>query len=89
MWGMDDAPGPFFNLRLLRYGDVVRVHAWGQVYTYAVRANYVIDPNNLYPLQHEDYDWITLLTCEGFSEASGGFLLRRVVRAVLVDVQSY
>jgi LPXTG-site transpeptidase (sortase) family protein len=88
VWGADNTPGPFAGLKLLRYGDLVHIRAWGQVYIYAVRANYRVEPSSMYPLVHETLDWITLLTCESYSEVTDSYLFRRVVRAVLVDVQS-
>jgi ELWxxDGT repeat protein len=35
----------------------------------------------------EEYDWVTLLTCELYNPLSGNYFFRRVVRAVLVDVR--
>jgi LPXTG-site transpeptidase (sortase) family protein len=87
VWDADNKPGPFAGLKHLSYGDVVCIHAWGQVYTYAVRANTRVHPNSMVPLEHEVYDWVTLLTCEGYGEASDAYHFRRVVRAVLVNVQ--
>lgn len=37
-------------------------------------------------LSHEDYDWVTLLTCEDYSETLDTYRFRRAVRAVLVEV---
>jgi sortase (surface protein transpeptidase) len=53
---------------------------------YAVRQNSLVGPGQLGALQHEDLDWVTLITCQGYDELSGKYLLRRVVRAVLVAV---
>ena len=86
VWDADNHPGPFVNLRKLGYGDVVEIHAWGYVYTYSVRYNYLTTPTNTAPLHHEEYDWLTLLTCESYSSAYDSYRYRRVVRAVLVDV---
>jgi LPXTG-site transpeptidase (sortase) family protein len=87
VWNASNNPGPFANLRDLRYGDIVRIHAWGQVYTYEVQSNYKVLPGNTTPLQHEEYDWVTLLTCESYSEDEDGYLYRRAVRAVLVSIE--
>ncbi len=38
-------------------------------------------------LQHENYDWATLLTCEDFRPDGNSYSFRRVVRAVLVEVK--
>jgi LPXTG-site transpeptidase (sortase) family protein len=88
VWDADNTPGPFAGLKHLSYGDVVRIHAWGQVYTYEVRANTRVWPSCMGSLEHETYDWITLLTCESYSEEADTYRFRRVVRAVLVDVRS-
>jgi sortase (surface protein transpeptidase) len=53
---------------------------------YAVRQNSLVGPGQLGALQHEDLDWVTLITCQGYDELSGKYLWRRVVRAVLVAV---
>jgi LPXTG-site transpeptidase (sortase) family protein len=86
VWDANNNPGPFAKLKELRFGDVVRIHAWGQVYTYEVRHNYLTYPGNMYPLHHEEFDWVTLLTCERYSEHFDTYRFRRIVRGVLVDV---
>ena len=86
VWDANNNPGPFANLKTLQYGNVVKIHAWGYVYTYAVRYNYLTTPDNTTPLRHEDYDWVTLLTCERYSPTYETYRFRRVVQAVLVDV---
>jgi len=37
--------------------------------------------------QTEEYDWVTLVTCEFYNPFSGDYLFRRSVRAVLVSVK--
>jgi hypothetical protein len=37
VWGAYNAPGPFANLKELRFGDEVKIYAWGLVYTYEIR----------------------------------------------------
>ena len=79
--------GPFAGLSALRYGDRVMLHAWGQVYAYEVREMSTTLPTNLRPVtQHEEYDWLTLVTCKGFDEDQTRYRWRHIVRAVLVDV---
>jgi LPXTG-site transpeptidase (sortase) family protein len=82
----DGSPGPFAKLGMLRWGDEVIIQGWGQRYVYAVRQNSLVGPGQLGALQHEDLDWVTLITCQGYDELSGKYLWRRVVRAVLVAV---
>jgi LPXTG-site transpeptidase (sortase) family protein len=81
-------PGPFANLKQLRYGDEVIISAWGQQYIFKVRGNEIVLPADLSVLEHEEYSWLTLITCQGYQPGSGEYLYRRVVRAVLVGIQS-
>ncbi|OGO27174.1 MAG: hypothetical protein A2Z16_06875 [Chloroflexi bacterium RBG_16_54_18] len=82
----DGTPGPFARLHTLQWGDQVSIHAWGKRYIYEVRENSLVQPNTLNVLRHEELDWITLITCQGYDEKSGKYRWRRVVRAVLVAV---
>jgi len=66
----------------------VVIQAYGQEFIYEVRENKRVKPDNSTVVyQHEEYDWITLITCEGFDQDTGEYRYRRVVRAVLVDVK--
>jgi len=38
-------------------------------------------------LRHEELDWITLLTCAAYDEASDSYRTRVAVRAVLIEVR--
>ena len=88
VWDAYNQPGPFADLKSLKYGDQINIHSWGQTYTYEVREWKLIRPDNIsYATQHEEYDWITLLTCELYNPFNGDYLFRRAVRAVLVDVR--
>ncbi len=83
----DGTPGPFVGLRGMRYGDPVFLHAGGFKYEYRVRENQLVgETDGSVIMQHEEYDWITLITCEGYDESLGEYRWRRVVRAVLVGV---
>jgi LPXTG-site transpeptidase (sortase) family protein len=83
-------PGPFVNLDQLAWGSKVYIHAWGSVYTYEVRTvSFRTNPDDVSVITgHEDYDWITLITCRGYDESSDTYRWRTVVRAVLVDVSA-
>ncbi len=83
----DGTPGPFVNLFSLFWGDEIVIHANGQRYVYQVREVRLVWADDLSVLRHEDYDWITLITCKEFNEATGEYNYRVVVRAVLVSVQ--
>ena len=88
VWDANNNPGPFVHLRNLRYGDQIKIHAWGQVYTYEVRESKFITSNNVKTVfKHEDLDWLTLLSCEFYNPINDNYLFRRMVRAVLISVK--
>ncbi len=79
-------PGPFANLSRLKYDDAVKVQAWGNTYIYRVRSIERVLPDDRSAFRHEEQSWLTLITCQGFDEASGEYQWRLVVRAALVEV---
>jgi LPXTG-site transpeptidase (sortase) family protein len=80
-------PGPFAEIYSLSYGDQIIIQAYGMTYTYEVREKQlVLDDRVSSAFREEDYDWITLMTCSGYSEARGEYIFRQLVRAVLVSV---
>lgn len=87
VWNANNQPGPFYNLKKLRYGEAVYIYAHGAQYTYEVRENMLVDPSDVSLFyRHETQDWITLVTCESYDEDTGQYTSRRIVRAVLVDI---
>jgi len=87
VWNADNQPGIFVDLRTLSYGDKVRIHAWGEIYTYEVTINRRVSPSTPNVVfEHKEGDWITLFTCEDYGEYWGDYGYRRMVQAVLVDV---
>ncbi|MCW5876165.1 MAG: sortase [Anaerolineales bacterium] len=89
VWNADNMPGPFHDLKILQHGDRFSISAYGYTYTYEVRSNRLVSESNLNVLtSNSDYSQITLITCESYSERSGGYLHRRAVQAVLVSVDS-
>ena len=86
VYNSDGRPGPFVGLDRLSYGSVIDIYAWGQTYIYSVRENRLTTAHDASVFQHEDYSWLTLLTCQGYDQAAGAYKWRRVVRAVLVKV---
>ncbi len=79
-------PGPFAALGELRWGDRVVVHAYGMQYVYEVRTVARVTAGDLRLLGHKDQAWLTLITCRTYDEASGKYLHRIVVQAVLIEV---
>jgi LPXTG-site transpeptidase (sortase) family protein len=88
VWDAYNRSGPFMQLKEMRYGDFIEIEAWGLTYIYEVRQNRLLFPGNTDAVfEHEDYDWVTLLTCEFYNPLSDNYIFRRVVRAVLVSVE--
>lgn len=86
----DGRPGPFVDLGKLFWGNKVIIHAWDKEYTYSVRTiawRTTPDQSEII-FQHEEYDWITLITCRGYDLATDSYQYRTIVSAVLVDVAS-
>ncbi len=79
-------PGPFAALHQLRYGDRIRVHAYGTVYEFAVTQVRYTDPEDLWALRdaNDSHAWLTLITCAQWDDADQAYRYRLVVRAVLV-----
>jgi LPXTG-site transpeptidase (sortase) family protein len=86
VWDAWNRPGPFAKLKELGYGDRLRIHAWGRVYTYEVRDNLQVRPDDLAVLGHSEYDLVTMLTCEGYNLWTAEYRYRRAVQAVLMEV---
>jgi sortase A len=80
-------PGPFVNLNKLKYGDRVILHVYGQMYTFAVQTNSVVEPTDASVLKHEEKPVLTLVTCKDYDAKTNSYLKRVVVRAVLVSVE--
>ncbi len=80
-------PGPFAKLGALGYGDQIIVHLGGQKYIFEVRENKQVKPSAVKStLKHEEYPWLTLITCKSYNEKTGNYAYRTVVHAVLVKV---
>ncbi len=88
VWDAYNQPGIFSELKTLKYGDQVQIQAWGLTYSYEVRESKLLTKKNVNAaFQSEEYDWLTLLTCEFYNPFSGDYLFRRAVKAVLVNVK--
>ena len=81
-------PGLFNNLNQLKWGDKVIVHAYGQAYVYEVRTvkKHVRPDDTSSVFEHEDYPWLTLITCRGYDEESDSYRWRVVVQAVQTTI---
>ena len=83
-------PGPFMNLKDLKYGDAIMVHLYGEKYIFEVQSTRLSRAtSSSFALEHlEDYPYLTLITCQVYNPISDSYLFRRIVRAVLVDVEA-
>ena len=81
-------PGPFVNLGTLLWGDQIIVHAFSYEYVYEVRESKRVTPEAVSSaIQHEKLPWLTLITCQGYDEASTAYKYRTIVRAVQVEIR--
>jgi len=84
----DGTDGPFAQLGKLSWGDKIIVYAYGTKYTYEVRQNRTISPNNTTVFEHEEEAWLTLITCKNYNETTDSYSSRVAVRAVLIKTES-
>ena len=79
----------FNDLSELKWGDEVIVHAYGQAYVYEVRTveKYIRPGDTSSVFKHEDFPWLTLITCRGYNEDSDSYNWRVAVWAVQVDIR--
>lgn len=85
----DGLPGPFARLKDLKYGEQIILHADGQKYIYEVKSrDLVLATDTTLLTQHEEMDWLTLITCQTYDARTQTYLYRTAVRAVLVKVEA-
>jgi len=83
----NDNLGPFSDIKGMKTGEKVYIHAYGQVYVYQVQENRLLLPSNTSTVfQHEENSWVTLVTCEDYNAKTGLYNYRRMVRAILISV---
>jgi LPXTG-site transpeptidase (sortase) family protein len=87
VYGADGTPGPFIDLNKLYWGNQVILHINGLRYIYEVRGSRILQPDNKAVFNHEEYSWLTLITCKDYVESSDTYSHRLVVRAVLVRIE--
>jgi LPXTG-site transpeptidase (sortase) family protein len=82
-------PGPFANLKDLKYGQQIIVNLYDQKYIFEIRNNRLVRPETTaFVLEHlEDNSYLTLITCQGYDPATDSYSFRRIIRAVLVSVK--
>ena len=78
-------PGPFVNISSLKYGDRIKVHAYGQTFIYEVRKVEYLKPTDVSKaFEHKEESWVTLLTCRSYDEKTDTYRQRVAIKAVLV-----
>lgn len=88
VWDAHNQPGIFINLKELKYGDHIHIKAWGEIYQFEIRQNLLVNPTDVDKVldMETEYSWITLLTCEDYSETDSEYYSRRIVRAILIKI---
>lgn len=81
-------PGIFVDAHTLAYGDKIILHAYGQKFTYEVRENAQVKPDDVTALNRRDGTWVTLITCRDYIEESNTYASRVAVSAVLLTVET-
>ena len=81
----DGRPGPFVKLNSLKWGDRLRLKAYGSTYVYEVRQVQVVEPDDRSVMGHREGSWLTLLTCQEYDRVAHTYLKRLAVSAVLVQ----
>jgi LPXTG-site transpeptidase (sortase) family protein len=86
----DGLDGPFANLTKLKFGDQIIVHAFGQKYIFELRNSRMVKPfSTSFAFEDlEDESYLTLITCQVYLPKSDTYLYRRVIRAVLVKIET-
>ncbi len=88
VYSADGLPGPFVNIKNLKYGDQIIVHMSGEKYIFEVLKLSLVNPTmTSFAYEHlEGNSFLTLITCERYDQQSHSYLYRRIVRAVLVKM---
>jgi large repetitive protein len=80
-------PGPFVDLKTLKWGDQIIVHSYGYRYIYEVQAVRYVSPDDTSILGHKDDSWVTLLTCAGYDEPLDSYKYRLAVVAMRISAE--
>jgi LPXTG-site transpeptidase (sortase) family protein len=79
--------GPFSDIKGMQVNDKIYIHAYGKIYIYQVQENVKLLPENTSTVfKHEEYSWVTLVTCEDYNAKTKLYKYRRMVRAILISV---
>ena len=88
VWNADGSQGIFLGLEKLKYGDEIQIRSGDLVYTYrVVEVRQHLKPSQVGEIfQHEEDDWLTLFTCQGYDEKADDYHYRIMARARLVSI---
>jgi LPXTG-site transpeptidase (sortase) family protein len=69
VYSSNGLPGPFINIKDLRYGDTIIAHVYGQKYIFEVQSTRLVSSSSKeFALQHlESRSYLTLITCQGYN----------------------
>jgi LPXTG-site transpeptidase (sortase) family protein len=85
----DGRPGPFAKLKNLKAGDSIIVRKGSANTTallhYTVTQVTTVNPNDIDVIRNHGYEELTLITCDGWDEASRTYKARTVVHARPAD----
>lgn len=90
VYNANGKPGPFVNIGNLSWGQQIIVHAWGQKYIYEVRTvnKRVLPTDTRLITKHEEYPWLTLVSCHDYNQKTNRYNYRTIVRAVLTKIEA-
>jgi LPXTG-site transpeptidase (sortase) family protein len=88
VYGANGLPGPFVNLKSLKWGDQLIILFGAQRYIYEVQTNKVVAPDDTSAFGHKDLPWLTLVTCKDYNPLTNTYAHRVAVGAVLVKIES-
>jgi len=72
-------PLTFHNLNKLSLGDEIKVIWFNKTYTYKIDSMKIVDSDNLAPIENNDKNTLTLITCTSLTDSSQ----RLIVKAIL------
>jgi LPXTG-site transpeptidase (sortase) family protein len=81
------APSVFADLKTLHWGDEFVIYANGLKYVYQVQSNERIKADNMDIYKSSAYDEVSLITCQGYNEATGEYDWRIAVTGVLIRLE--
>lgn len=79
--------GPFLDLGSLWPGDLVIYETAQQTYTYEVKSQAIVNPDQVELLYRPDGSTLLLVTCTGYNPLEWSYDLRLIVEAVLVKTE--